>query len=76
MHFNNIDNIEVFSKVEFPHLKNLELNHNNIKNLDCFDNINHFELKLLHLDENDNIDKNKYSDIILKLESKIGDFKI
>ena len=76
MQYNFIENIEVFQKVNFPNLKDLELNNNNITDLDCFNNINQFQLKLLYLDGNHNINKYQFANIISKLRACIKYFKI
>ena len=72
---NYITDIGVLRKVKFNGLKELKLNNNNISDIRILEELNFENLELLNLRGN-KIDEMKYNKIILKLKSKIKDFKI
>ena len=57
-------------------METLYLNNNNINDISCFKDINHFQLNQLHLCGNNNINQEKYKNIIDYLTNNICDFKI
>ena len=76
LHDNKINDIKVFKKVNFPDLDTLYLNNNDINDISCFENINNFQLKQLHLCGNNNINQEKFKDIIVYLTENVSDFEI
>ena len=72
---NLIINISVLEKVKFTQLQKLSLHYNKITDLSVFDKTKLNKLQELYLDGN-NIDTNKYKNIITKLKTHIKDFCI
>ena len=70
---NLIKNISVLEKVKFIQLQKLSLHYNKISDLSVFDKTKLNKLQELYLDGN-NIDTNKFKNIITKLKTKIKDF--
>ena len=70
---NLIKNISVFEKVKFIQLQKLSLHYNKISDITVFEKIKLNKLQELYLDGN-NIDINKFKNIIMKLKTCIKDF--